>query len=82
MFDYTPLDDWCRVPTWYTGHKFDLDRRKDAVDELIRQPGFDVAEAVAYVRANAADGIWPGEEAKKDAALREFETYLRQRLKR
>jgi len=82
MFDYTPLDHWCRLPTWYTGHKFDLDRRKEAVDELIRKPGFDVTEAVAYVRENGAEGIWPGEEPKKAAALRELEAYLRKRLNR
>lgn len=82
MFDYSPLDHWCRVPTWYTGHKFDLDRRKAAVDDIIRKPGFDPDQAVAYVRENGADGIWPGEEDKKNAALREFDVYLRKRFKR
>ena len=81
MLDYSPLDQWCRRPTWYTGHPSDLQERKAAVDELIRQPGFDPADAAAYVRANHSDGIWAGKDGDMEKAIREFEAYARKRMR-
>lgn len=73
MVDYSGLDHWCGLPTWYTGHSMDLQRRREALERVIDLPGFDPADAAAYVADNHADGIWPGKEGEMRKAITEFE---------
>jgi len=67
--NYSVFDEFCRRPTWNTGHKSDLLVFSAALRVANRQPDFSPAEMVEYIRKNGSDGIWPISDTKLNLVL-------------
>ncbi len=55
---YAVFDDFCRTPTWDTGHPSDLQKFSAALRLSNKHQEFDPSEMSTYIRANHADPIW------------------------
>ncbi len=56
--DYSPIESYCKIPSWNTTHPHDDRRLAAALDELVAQPGFEIERLLAHIRANHAEPVW------------------------